>query len=190
MKLEDELAFIREGIAILEDYLDSDLVYWSLRPFSASLPLFSLGGMLESLRRLEGLRDQLPLSVQSELERSKAQLVQLREARRDRYRRKLERELDSRLSAWAWYLEDYERHPEEIAASYPAQSHIRVKIDLLLEEGERIGIDTEKIRSRLSELDQILRRNWNPGPFLWEEPVQNVFPAHRFWWLYGRPRGR
>jgi len=190
MKPEDELTFVREGMAALEDYLASDLVYWPLRPFSATFPSLSLGGLLESLRRLEAFRARLPLPAQAELETLKVQLEQVREVHRTRYQQKLERELSSRLDAWTWYLEDYERHPEEVAASYPAQAHIRLKIELLLEEGERLGSDVEKIRSRLQALDQTLRRNWEPGPFLWEEALQASFPRDRFWWLYGRPRSR
>ncbi|MCS6965016.1 hypothetical protein [Thermoflexus sp.] len=190
MKPEDELTFIQEGMGIIEDYLASDLVYWPLRPFSATFPSFSLGGLLESLRRLEALQAQLPPRARSDLELLKARLERVREAQRDRYQQKLERELSSRLDAWAWYLEDYERHPEEAAASYPAQVHIRLKIDLLLEEGERLGLDMGKIQSRLRALDQTLRRNWTPGPFLWEKALQAAFPPDRFWWLYGRPRGR
>lgn len=190
MKPEDELAFVREGMAVMEDYLASDLVYWPIRPFSATFPTFSIGGLLESLRRLETLRDRLPPTARDDLEALKAQLDRLREAQRARYQQKLERELNSRLDAWAWYLEDYERRPEEAAASYPSQAHTRLKIELLIEEADRLGMDVGKIRNRLQALDQTLRRNWAPGPFLWEEPLQKAFPADRFWWLYGRPRSR
>jgi len=189
MKPEDELAFVREGIAVFEDYLASDLVYWPLRPFSATFPAFSLGGLLESLRRLEALREGLPPSARAELDALKARLEQAREIHPARYRQKLERELHSRLDAWAWYLEDYEGRPEEAAASYPAQAPIRVKIELLLEEGERLGLPVEGFRERLRALDQTLRRFWIPGPFLWEEALQAAFPRDRFWWLYGRPQG-
>ncbi len=190
MKLEEELAFVREGIAALEEYLTSDLVYWPLRPFSATFPSLSIGGLLESLRRLEAFQDRLPPQARAELEVWKARLEQAREAHPAHYRQKLERELNSRLDAWTWYLEDYERHPEEVAASYPAQAHIRLKIELLLEEGERLGLDVEKARGRLRALDQMLRRNWELGPFLWEDTLQGIFPRDRFWWLYGRPRSR
>lgn len=190
MKLEDELTFVREGMAVMEDYLASDLVYWPLRPFSATFPSFSLGGLLESLRRLEARRAQLPPQAQADLERLEARLDQVRESHRLRYQQKLERELSSRLDAWTWYLEDYEGRREEAAAGYPAQVHIRLKIELLLEEAERLGLDVEKTRSRLWALDQALRRNWEPGRFLWEEPLQRVFPQERFWWLYGRLKGR
>lgn len=190
MKPEDELTFVREGVAALEDYLASDMVYWPLRPFSATFPSLSIGGLLESLRRLEALRSRLPAQARAELEALKTRLERVREVHQARYRQKLERELSSRLDAWTWYLEDYEKHPEEVAASYPAQAHIRLKIELLLEEGERLGFDVENIRNRVRALDQALRRNWEPGPFLWEEALQAVFPRDRFWWLYGRPRGR
>ncbi len=189
MKLEDELTFVREGVAALEDYLASDMVYWPLRPFSTIFPSLSIGGLLESLRRLEALQSRLPAQARAELEALKTHLERVREVHPARYRQKLERELSSRLDAWAWYLEDYERHPEEVAPSYPAQAHIRLKIELLLEEGERLGFDMESIRNRVRTLDQTLRRNWEPGPFLWEEALQEVFPRDRFWWLYGRPRG-
>ncbi len=190
MKPEDELAFAREGMAVMEDYLASDLVYWPLRPFSATFPAFSLGGLLESLRRLEALRDALPPRAQAEVEALRAQLDRVRERHRARYQRKLERELSSRLDTWAWYLEDYAQRPEEVTPSYPAQVPIRLKIELLLEEAERLGMDVGNARNRIRALDQALRRHWRPGPFLWEEPLQAAFPPDRFWWLYGRPQGR
>ncbi|WP_448593263.1 hypothetical protein [Thermoflexus hugenholtzii] len=190
MRPEEELTFVREGMAAMEDYLSSDLVYWTLRPFSATFPAFSVGGLLESLRRLEARREELPPGAQAELEAVRGQLERVREVHPDRYRRKVERELSSRLDAWSWYLEDYEERPEEAAVSYPAQVHIRVKIDLLLEEAERLGLEVQPAQRRVEALDQRLRRHWVPGPFLWEEALQRAFPRERFWWLYGRLRGR
>jgi hypothetical protein len=190
MKPEEELTFVREGMAAMEDYLSSDLVYWTLRPFSATFPAFSVGGLLESLRRLEALQDCLSPAARRELEATKSQLERVREAHPDRYRRKIERELGSRLDAWSWYLEDYEGRPEEAAVNYPAQVHIRVKIDLLLEEAEQLGLEVQPARRRAEALDQRLRRHWASGPFLWEQALQPAFPRERFWWLYGRLRGR
>jgi hypothetical protein len=60
----------------------------------------------------------------------------------------------------------------------------------LLEEAERLGLEAQPARRRVEALDQRLRRHWVPGPFLWEEALQRAFPRERFWWLYGRLRGR
>lgn len=190
MDLRTELTYVQEGMAALEDYLNADPIYWPLRHFSATLPAFSIGGLLESLRRLEALADRLSPEGREILRRAREGLEQARQRYAGRYAHKVERELHSRLDAWAWFLEDYERGPEEGAASFPAQVHIRLKIALLLEEAEGLGLAVAPLRRRLQELDQTLRRHWIPGPFLWEEALQAAFPQDRFWWLYGRPRGQ
>jgi hypothetical protein len=43
-------------------------------------------------------------------------------------------------------------------------------------------------RRALGELDSRLRRRFDHGPFAWDRRLARLYPASRFWYLYGTPR--
>jgi hypothetical protein len=168
-----------------EAYLESDVLYWqmdALRPGGDQLPKLTVGGFLERARRLRAA----PLSTaqRTMLDEATRKFESVRDAYRSRYESRVLHDLRGRLDAWAWFLDDYAKLPNEEAPYYPARAHTRLAIQLLLEELAEDSA-TEFTRS-LFALDQRLRADWIDGPFVWHSTLAHAFPRERFWWLYGR----
>jgi len=165
-------------------YLESDALYWQMdaaRPGGDQLPKLTVGGFLERAWRLRAA----PLSTtqHATLEEATRKFELARDAHRSRYVRRATHDLRGRLDAWAWFLDDYARRPNEEAPYYPARVHTRLAIELLLEE--LTGDPTAEFTQRLFALDQRLRADWMDGPFVWHMTLAHAFPRERFWWLYG-----
>jgi hypothetical protein len=171
--------------AEFETYLESDVLYWqmdALRPGSDQLPKLTVGGFLERTWRLQAA----PLSTpqRAMLDEAIRKFESVRDAHRSRYVSRVLHDLRGRLDAWAWFLDDYAKQPNEEAPYYPTRAHTRLAIQLLLEEVTEDSA-TEFTR-RLLVLDQRLRADWIDGPFVWHMALAHTFPRERFWWLYGR----
>ena len=169
-----------------EVYLKSDVLYWQMdasRPGGDQLPKLTVGGFLERVRRLEAT----PLSSaqRAALDEAKRRFDLARDGHRSRYTMRILHDLRGRLDAWAWFLDDYAKRPNEEAPYYPSQAHTRLAIELLLDE---LGNSSEaaEFGRRLSMLDQQLRADWMDGVFVWPVALARAFPRDRFWWLYGR----
>ena len=93
----------------------------------------------------------------------------------------------SRLDAWNWYLDDYARRPEDVAAYYAHEVHARLKAELLLGELEPQSRGRAE-RVRAVSLDEQLRGGFLPGALIWDARLERLLPPERFWWLYGRLR--
>jgi hypothetical protein len=168
-----------------EAYLESDVLHWqmdTLRRGGDQLPKLTVGGFLERARRLRAA----PLSTQQRaaLDAATRKFGSVRDAHRSRYASRVLHDLRGRLDEWAWFLDDYAKRPDEEAPYYPARSHTRLAIELLLQESA--GNSTIEHTRRLSALDQRLRGNWIDGPFVWHSMLAHAFPCDQFWWLYGR----
>jgi hypothetical protein len=171
-----------------EAYLKSDVLHWQMdtkRLGGSQLPKLTIGGFLERARRLRAA----PLSPdqQAALEEAIRQVERVRDAHRLRYMTKALHDLRSRLDAWAWFLDDYTKRPNEEAPYYPAQVHTRLGIELLLEELPG-NSEVNDLSRRLSTLDDRLRAYWIDGAFVWHSSLVGAFPREQFWWLYGRLR--
>jgi hypothetical protein len=171
-----------------EAYLESDVLYWQMdasRPGGDRLPKLTVGGFLERAGRLRAA----PLSStqRATLDEAIRKFALARDAHRSRYVTRVLHDLRGRLDAWAWFLDDYARRPNEEAPYYPAQAHTRLAIELLIEE---LAGDSAAEFVRLFALDQRLRADWIDGPFVWHMALVPTFPHERFWWLYGRLKKR
>jgi hypothetical protein len=170
-----------------EAYLESDVLYWQMdasRPGGDPLPKLTVGGFLERAGRLRAAS--LSTTQRATLDEAMRKFELARDAHRLRYVTRVLRDLRGRLDAWAWFLDDYAKRPNEEAPYYPAQAHTRLAIQLLLEE--LAGDSATEFIRRLFALDQRLRADWTDGPFVWHSTLAHAFPRERFWWLYGRPK--
>ncbi len=173
-------------------YVQSDVLFWEPdrhRAGGAALPKLTLGGLLLALRRLDTLHQHLTPDQAHAMARARREMDFHRRNHRRRYGDKLVRDLRSRLDTWAWYLQDCRREGQEAIVYYPRQVETRVKITLLLDEAEQIGVETRVWQERLSRLDKQLRADWVKGDFCWPAPLASGFAPDRFWYLYGRPGG-
>ncbi len=170
-----------------EEYLVSNVLYGQMNPVQANRrawPKLTIGGALERLCRLNIGRDHLTAEQRARLDRVQQTFETIRTTHLARYRTKAMRELQSRLDAWEWFLDDYVQRPSEMAAYYPNEVRARLKIALLVEtlQGEA-GLDA-KIQ-RLQWLDERLRADFLPGEFVWDATLSPAFPSEPYWWLYG-----
>lgn len=170
-----------------EDYLASNELYRQMNPSRAgghAWPKLTIGGLLERLYRLQAGQDHLTSDQRARLERVRRRLEAIRLAHQARYMTKAMRELQSRLDAWQWFLDDYAERPAEMAAYYPSEVRDRFKIALLVEilQG-RPGL-SDKL-DRLNALDARLRADFVPGDFVWDGALAKRFDPEQYWWLYG-----
>lgn len=164
----------------LEAYLKSDIVFWQAASTALGdrMPRVTIGGLLESLLRAEAAGVADAPSMRAALDR-------IRSRRRDGYLSHAEREARSRLDAWAWYLDDYDRKASDVADYYPNEVRARLKAELLLNglEEEHRG---QAERARAGQLDARVRASFAQGDFVLDERLKPQLPSDRFWWLYGR----
>jgi hypothetical protein len=175
----------------IKDYLRSTELFWEpnrRRPGGADLPKLTIGGLLLATRRLETLHDHLKPDPAQALTRAGRELTHQKSHWRLRYQNKLARDLRSRLDAWAWYLDDCQKQDKSAIIHYPRQVETRVKIDLLLDEAEEIGLEVKKSHRRKTGLDERLRTLFAKGGFCWISELAAGFPPDRFWYLYGSPQ--
>lgn len=181
-----DLATCRAMADEFEAYLKSDVLYWQMdaaRPSGEQLPKLTIGGFLERARRLSAA----PLSSaqRSALDEAVRRFETACITHRQRYEVRALHDLRGRLDAWAWYLDDYAKQPNEEAPYYPAQAHTRLAIALLLDELAH-NAEAAPLAHRLSALDERLRADWIAGVFVWHTSLAHAFPRESFWWLYGR----
>ena len=168
-----------------EAYLKSDVLYWQMdasRPGGDRLPKLTVGGFLERAWQLRAAS--LSSTQHATLDEAMRKFESARDAHRSRYVTRVLHDLRGRLDAWAWFLDDYAKRPNEEAPYYPARAHTRLAIELLLEE--LAGDSAAEFVRRLFALDQRLRADWIDGPFVWHMALAHAFPRERLWWLYGR----
>jgi len=169
-----------------EDYLKSDVLYWQMdaaRPSGDQLPKLTISGFLERARRLQAAS--LSPTQRAALDDNIRRFERARDTNRQRYETRALHDLRGRLDAWAWYLDDYAKQPNEEAPYYAAQAHTRLVITLLLDELAGHSEATQ-FAQRLFALDERLRADWTDGPFVWHSSLAHAFPREQFWWLYGR----
>jgi len=181
-----ELAACRAMAGEFEAYLKADVLYWQMdaaRPGGEQLPKLTLGGFLERAWRLRAA----PLSPaqRAALDAAIHQFELARDAHHQRFEIHALHDLRGRLDAWAWFLDDYARLPNEEAPYYPAQAHTRLAIALLLDELAGYP-EAAPCAQRRSALDERLRADWIAGAFVWHNSLAHAFPRESYWWLYGR----
>ncbi len=181
-----DLAACQAMAGEFEAYLHSDVLYWQMdatRPGGSQLPKLTVGGFLERARRLQAAP--LTSAQRAVLDKAVRQFDLARQAHHARYMTRALHDLRGRLDAWAWFLDDYAKRPNDEAPYYPAQAHMRLAIALLLDElAGSPGV--AELERRLAVLDRRLRADWIEGPFVWHPALAHAFPSDLFWWLYGR----
>jgi hypothetical protein len=168
---EEDLRFLKEAVPQLQEYLLSNEMYW---PLSGSLPRLTPGSLLLALARLR-------LNPQVDIQRLAAQVGTVRVKWRAAWEKKAARELANRLRLWSQFISDYLDAPDQSLESYQAEVRVRTILQLLLPE-----IPDVPEKQALADLDGVLKARLIPGEFVWDPPLQPIFPKNDFWFLYGR----
>ena len=182
-----ELGYLNAGIEILEAYLLSGDLYWTMgaSPPAGSPPFrqLTLGGLLLNDRRLQARR----LTPNQEMERQEcaAELQEIIYHHRVAWERKASREFQSRLKMWANFLNEYRDDPENHRDRYAYEVERRVMLQLLETHAREVPHAEQDL---LGSLDQVLGAVFLPGAFIWDAEVTGAFDRSSFWYLYGELR--
>jgi hypothetical protein len=181
---EDHLRYLESGLAILEDYLFSKEMFWTLGGGSSqdqsALPMLSLGGLLLARTSLQALS--LSEGESSRFGLLESQLQDVRSRWRVAWGKKCTKSFSVRLRMWSDFLNELREQPEEHVGRYNYEVRWRVMLHLLLPEAptiEPVELDLLKI------LDAVLRKHLVGGEFVWDSALEGGFPANEYWFLYG-----
>jgi len=169
-----EETYLKAAFEVLEDYLQSETLYWPLglqQPRKMPpYPQLTPGNVLLFLRRLQAAGS--AAAYEQQLEALKARWAA-------HWAQKAAAEVHSRLRQWRNYLSE----AGERAPYY--RYKVRERVILALLEADQEGLPAD-VAAALGNLDGVLRAVFVPGAFLWEAPLQRVFPRDEFWYLYGK----
>lgn len=181
MAFESDWAFLRAALPDLRDYILSNDVYYTLRPVSgARIPQLTIGNLLLSQARLSSLN--LQPQQEDELAKIAQGIHQVREEWRANWGMKAGKEFTSRLNLWQQYIRELRGDTQRSGGSYPSEVRARAILRLLTADlTQPLSTSDQEM---LTMLDQILRGITKPGPFVWEQELEDGFPAEGFWFLY------
>ena len=163
-------------------FLLSDQIVWRLEHPPARLRQeLSLGGLLLLQDELHSEASGWPAESRRRLEDQDHRWEAVRTSQPAALSRRAAQELGMRLNLWKSYVAELAESPEA-AGEYLQQSRQRTMI-------ERLG-DLSGAPPAMEPLDRSLRASFHSGPFLGAMSLQAVYPASRFWFLYGRPTAR
>jgi hypothetical protein len=182
-----ELDYLKAGMGLLESYLLSQDVYWTMQASppagGPAFPSLTLGGLLLAQAKLESPRLSGELRGERDHLRSEFEAVQTHW--RVAWEKKAVREFHARLNLWRDYLEEYRSNPDSNADRYSYEVGRRAMLHLLQPfAGEAPEAEKEMLRG----LDSLLRSVFFPGGFIWEDWLELAFPAQTYWYLYGSLR--
>ena len=164
---EYDLGYLQAGVNILESYLLSSELYWTVgvRPPGGgpAYPQLTLGGINLSLARLRSMH----LSVHNEaiFKSLEAEIGAMRLDWQVRWEDKASHEFHARLFLWRDFLEEYRANPANHVDRYAYEVSRRVMLQLLSSDAVKVP----KVEVELLEgLDTLLKSIFIPGPFIWE----------------------
>lgn len=177
--IDRDLAYLRLAVPDLEDFVLSNDLFWPLPGGAASLTSpgmnqLSLGGVLLCRARVAGLN-------QGQVGDLFRRLEAVRERWRSNWEKKATREFRSRVELWEKALEELLDPAKGAFSAYPSQVQLRAMLELLGREFDASAMPEAEV---LRELDRRLKAGTQDGPFVWESPLQDAFPAEIFWFLY------
>lgn len=184
-KLQWDLAALEAMAAEMDDYLQSDVLFWPMS--QADLPRLTLGGYLMRQHRLLGLRDLLSMQEQDRLHTAINQYHKALEEKVVRCEKRAHEELDARLRQWHSYLSEVKEGAS--IAYYESAVEPRAMIEALVAQ---LRVQPYQLQAELPQklalLDRQLRQVWEPGQFIWPYEWKPAYPPEKYWWLYGHPR--
>lgn len=184
-KLQNDLAALEAMVAEMDDYLQSDVLFWPMA--QRDLPRLTLGGYLMRQHRLLELRDLLSMQQQDRLHKAINQYHKALEEKVVRFEEKAHEELAARLRQWQAYLGEARQGTG--VAYYESAVEPRVMGEALIAQ---LRVQPYQLQSELAQrvamLDRELRQIWEPGEFIWPEEWKPAYSREKFWWLYGHPR--
>lgn len=179
------IEFLRESLDELERYLLSEDLYGRLHAKApAGEPPFAsltLGNVL--LARKELLAASLTGEQAGLFQAIDGKLEALRSKWRAAWDEKAKQEYPARLRQWGFFLNELHREPEKQADRYAYEVRRRVIVELLGQESQSAA---DENHDKLFMLDELLKRDFIEGEFVWDEGMSEGFPKSVYWYLWGR----
>lgn len=183
MTPEFELAFLREAVIDLQEYVLSKEIFWFLRTNvrvqgGRQVPQLTLGNL--SLSQARVAASLLSVDQENELENISHRIQKVREEWLSNWQIKEESEFGVRMNLWQQYLRDLRNAPRQHAPFFSNEVRNRAILQLFLLEGLVKNVNVDQLKM----LDLVLRGLSSPGPFLWEPQIVDGFARDQFWFLY------
>lgn len=180
-----EIGYLRAGVNVLERYLLSSEIYWTMggRPYPGekAYPQLTLGGLYLSMARLRSMR--LSLKNQTIFSKLELEFDAIRRSWKVAWGRKATHEFHARLFLWRDFIEEYRAQPRNNADRYAYEVSRRVMLQLLAPD----AVQVPPVEMELLEgLDKMLKSIYIPGHFIWDEALIDGFPQSTYWYLYGQ----
>jgi hypothetical protein len=190
-KLAADLMVAQAMALELPDYLLGDRLFRQVvvkTPAGTQQPKMTLGGLLSRYQLLQHYASDLDAGQQQLLSAVGTAIDEHRRVYRTQWVSFLQKELKSYLDSWRWYIDECVRRGG-CAGTYAGEVWIRTRLALLIDEAAILALATLTEQGHLRRLDSQLRSVWQEGSFLLEDAQRDLYPADRYWWLYGLPVG-
>lgn len=192
MNAKMELNYLFEAVPLLDKYLESKDVAWSL-PGIALEPAFAfstltIGVILFMLKRSKARN--LTGNPATERGEYETRIFQSKIHHEQAWMKKVGQDLGNRMRLWGTYLDGYHGDPLSIIHSYPNHVSQRVIIQALMEEQDAGSLMVAPLQMMLQTLDAALKVIFEPGGFVWEPELMAGFPKDTYWYLFGSVKGK
>lgn len=181
--LSADWEMVKTSPSELKDYILSEELYW---PAEHDQRL-TIGNLLLAYKKLQVMA---PPARHPELDQYYQDIQGVRDRWRSNWAQKAHKEFSNRMHLWADYLGSLFSNPKEQQDRYSNEVRLRVLLELLQDE---ILASPADIAHQLNQLDSGLRAFSTQGSFIWEAPLEKVFPREKFWFLYiafSQPKSR
>jgi hypothetical protein len=187
--VEYNLTFLENSLEEMEAYLLQPELFWPLSTplgVSPDFPRLTISSVLLTLNELEAVEDIIPA-----VQRSRANALQTKwEALHTKWRTAVEtksiEEMQSRLNLWKAYITDLEEGRGR-QANYDQEVTQRVRFSLLRERVGESGLP-EELLEPMQAVDNRALAVTTPTEFVWDEPLQSIYPQEDYLFLYRKPK--
>ena len=185
-KLVKDLEVATQMSAKMEEYLNSDEIFWQKIDDDLVPPTF--GGYWLREHRLLALQDKLlDGAQQSRLKTTVARFDRVYSRNKLRAGAKAQQELTARVRQWGNDLDELLQDDFPSMAYYGADVEVRAIITILFDKLQQNSVQiSAAVSSQLDRLDKQLEKRWQAGKFIWPVDWAAAYPQDDYWWLYGK----
>ena len=172
---DEERKLISASLPELDDYLDSEVLFWRIPRLNLMLTPGNL--LLAQLRSSQ--------TQETDLVTARDSINQLIAKRQIAWEQKIQKEVPARLNQWKASIDDF-RENGSIDANYGYSVRVRVILALLL---SRIQYPSTNHVVLLEKMDSLLDLLSIRGSFIWNPELAPLFPESSFPFLFLHPKG-
>jgi hypothetical protein len=179
-----DLRYIQKGVSVLERYLLSNEMYWTVDVEAPkgepAYPKLTLEVLLLSILRIQSRW--LAPSDENQVTQIISEIEILKNHWQVAWENKANRGYHSRLNLWKNFIIDYKDAPDTHVDRYTYEVRSRVFLEILKKDTGKLDQATQET---LEGLDRWLKIILIPSKFIWDMDIEVGFPRDVFWYLYG-----